>query len=184
MKEYQYQILKSCLQREVMDSEKEFSWFRTLHRAIKCPGRRFYFWWRIANYLYKTGGKASRKYVISVNRRLRNKYGTDINLGADIGPGMKISHFVGIVVADCCEIGSNLNIKQNVTIGIKYDNQSGKIYIGDNVIIGANSCIIGCDISIGNNVTIGAMSFVDKNVPNDCVVYNQRTDNLIYKQIA
>ncbi|HCW99189.1 MAG TPA: serine acetyltransferase, partial [Pantoea sp.] len=36
------------------------------------------------------------------------------------------------------------------------------------------SCIIGDDIYIGNNVLVGAMSFVNKNVPDNSVVLNKK----------
>ncbi|NJD85907.1 serine acetyltransferase [Candidatus Erwinia dacicola] len=168
--------LKKCLQREVMVSEKPFSWSKTIHKAIKCPDRRFYFWWRIANYLYRDG--VAKKLAIRINRNLRNKYGLDIKLGAVIGEGLSISHYVGIVIADCCTIGKNFYIKQNVTIGVKHNDQQGKIYIGDNVNIGANSCIIGNNLYIGDNVTVGAMSFINKHIPVNCTVYTPKSENI------
>jgi len=164
--------LKACLRREVMVSAQPFSWLKTLHKAIKCPDRRFHFWWRIANFLYKSG--CSVKLAKKINRGLRNKYGLDIKPGATIGPGLSISHYVGIVIADCCIIGENFYIKQNVTIGVKHNEQEGKIYIGDNVEIGANSCIIGCNLHIGNNVIVGAMSFINKDIPSNCIIYTEK----------
>ena len=85
-----------------------------------------------------------------------------------------MSHYVGIVISQRSVIGENLHIKQNVTIGVKSLQQQGGVYIGDNVDIGANSCIIGDDIHIGNNVTIGAMTFINKDIPDNCKVYNKR----------
>lgn len=164
--------LKACLRVEVMRTNKEFSWLKTLHKVIKCPDRRFHFWWRVANHLYLND--TMKKYAIRVNRKLRNKYGLDIKLGAKIGVGLSISHYVGIVVADCCVIGDNLYIKQNVTIGVRKNDQEGKIYIGDNVEVGANSCIIGENLRIGSNVIIGAMTFVNKDIADNSVVYNKK----------
>ncbi|XBS68408.1 serine acetyltransferase [Acerihabitans sp. KWT182] len=173
------QHLKDCLQREVIVSPKPFSWFEVLCKAIKFPARRYHFWWRIANYLYKTGGHKVKKYAIRINRNLRNKYGLDIKLGADIGEGFKISHFVGIVIADCAVIGTNFHITQNVTIGVKETDRPSKIVIGNDVTIGPNSCIIGNDIVIGDNVTIGAMSFINENIPSDSVVYTPRLASIV-----
>ncbi|PLR53846.1 serine acetyltransferase [Chimaeribacter arupi] len=155
-----------------MRSDKEFSWLKTIHKAIKCPDRRFHFWWRVANHLYLND--TMKKYAVRVNRKLRNKYGLDIKLGAKIGVGLSISHYVGIVVADCCVIGDNFYIKQNVTIGVRKNDQEGKIYIGDNVEVGANSCIIGENLRIGSNVIIGAMTFVNKDIADNSVVYNKK----------
>ncbi|CCK15710.1 Serine acetyltransferase [Cronobacter universalis NCTC 9529] len=47
--------------------------------------------------------------------------------------------------------------------------------IGDNVSIGASSCIIADQISIGNNVVIGAMSFINKDIPDNCTVVTEKT---------
>lgn len=168
------QHLYECLRREVMVSNKKFSWFNAIHKAIKCPDRRFYFWWRVANHLYTTGNKSSKKIAIRINRKLRNKYGLDLKLGARISPGLSISHFVGIVIAAHCEIGENFYVKQNVTIGVKHNDQDGKIKIGDNVSVGANSCIIGNGLTIGDNVQIGAMTFINKDIPSDSTVYNKK----------
>lgn len=87
---------------------------------------------------------------------------------------MKLNHYVGIVVRAESVIGKNINLRQNTTIGRKDSkNLGGKVYIGDNCDIGAHTCIIG-DIRIGDNVTIGAMSFVNKDMPGDSVVYSEK----------
>ena len=163
-----------------MVSSGPFSWFKTIHKAFKCPGRRYYFWWRIANYLYLS--KRHRKLAIRMVRKLRLKYACDIHPGTQIGAGLRISHFVGIVISHHCIIGENFHIKQNVTIGVRYTNQAGHIHIGDRVEVGANSCIIGDDIFIGNNVMIGAMSFVNKNVPDDSIVLNKKEMTILSNQ--
>lgn len=174
-KEEELQHLKECLRREVMvTNDKDFSWLKTIHKALKCPDRRFHFWWRLANYLYLTGNKRTTKFAQGINRKLRNKYGLDIKLGARIGKGLSISHYVGIVIADICIIGDNFYIKQNTTIGVREIDQTGKIVIGDNVDVGANCCIIGENITIGHNVRIGAMTFINKDIPDNAIVINKK----------
>ena len=181
-KNYYQQHLHLCLRREVMKSEKAFAWRRVLRTYRRHPERRFYFWWRLASYWYQTGGPAQRKFALRINEKLRARYGLDIKLGAHIGAGLKVSHYVGIVISQHSVIGENLHIKQNVTIGVRSLKQKGGVYIGDNVDIGANSCIIGDDLHIGSNVTIGAMSFINKDVPDHCTVYNKRETTLIYEK--
>lgn len=170
--------LKLCFQKEVIKSDiKKFSWLRLLRRAYKHPERRFYFWWRIANYLYH-----KNKYtavVNYINRKLQSKYCCDIGIGAKIGHGLSISHYVGLVIAYESIIGTNFHARQNTTIGIVSSDQKGHIYIGDNVTIGANSCIIGDNLKIGNNVMIGAMSFINKDIPDNCVVFTPKSKNKI-----
>ncbi|MEH6499792.1 MAG: hypothetical protein V7751_10435 [Pseudoalteromonas distincta] len=50
------------------------------------------------------------------------------------------------------------------------------ITLGDNVDIGAHTCIIGSGLVIGSNVRIGAMSFVNKDIP-DNVTYITRKES-------
>ena len=52
--------------------------------------------------------------------------------------------------------------------GYRFAEKKGKIIIGNNVFIGANTTIL-YDVTIGNNVVIGAGSVVTKNIPDDCV---------------
>lgn len=176
------QHLYECLRCEVMMSSKPFSWWRTLHKAFKCPERRYFFWWRIASYLYKT--KKNKKIARKINRSLVLKYGTEIQLPAHIGPGLIISHHQGIVINSAAKIGKSFRIRQNVTIGISGNSKSGlppSITIGDNVEIGAGSYIISENIKIGNNVTIGAMSFINKNIPDNCTVFTEKINRTIVK---
>lgn len=172
----QLSFLKECLRLEVINrsGNKEFSWLKVFHRAITNPGRRFYFWWRIASFLHRTKKTRLKRYSRKINSRLCRKYSIDIALDAEIGPGMKINHGYGIVIRPECVIGKRLNIRHGVTIGRKSNGDTeGKTVIGDYVDIGASTCIIG-DVTIGHNVMIGAGSFVNKNIPDNVIVCNPR----------
>ncbi|HDT4956821.1 serine acetyltransferase [Enterobacter kobei] len=178
--------LRTCLRHEVMMSSKKFSWFMVLHKAIKCPNRRFHFWWRIASYWHHSDSKFLKKRAAKINRNLMFKYGTEIQLGAHIGPGMVISHHQGIVINGSAVIGHSLRIRQNTTIGITGANVNKEpisIHIGNNVSIGANSCIIADNIRIGDNVVIGAMSFVNKDIPGNTTVYCKKTLHVISNEL-
>ncbi|MHA6311669.1 serine acetyltransferase [Pantoea sp. S-LA4] len=169
--------LHECLRREVMISDKPFSWVRTFHKAFKCPDRRFNFWWRIVSFLYNSDSRLLKKMAHRINRKLIQKYNTEIQPGTQIGPGLKVSHFLSVVINGCTVIGCNFKIRQNSTIGIsgRSDNSMAvRIIIGDNVEVGAGSCIIGDSLIIGNNVTIGAMSFINQNIPDNSVVYTEK----------
>lgn len=75
------------------------------------------------------------------------------------------------------EIGNNVTFSIRVTLmahdastkNIVGYTKIGKIKIGDNVFIGANSTVLP-DVIIGNNVVIGANSIVTKNIPDNVVV--------------
>lgn len=179
MQKVDYNSLKECLRCEVLGRNKKFSWFKVVHRCIKKPGKRFYFWWRVANYLNLKGGKLNIRYARRINYNLCRKYNTDIGLDAIIGKGMKINHAFGIVIRNECVIGENVVLRQNTTIGKKQNGAStGKTIIGNNVDIGAHSCIIG-DISIGDNVTIGAMSFINKDIMSGSTIYTAKTNRIV-----
>ncbi len=173
--------LKACLAREVLFPDKKFSWAKTIHRAIKCPDRRFNFWFRIANYLYLNNKMV--KTAKAINFRLCSKYGVDIMLGIKLGEGFSIAHFVGIVITNSCVIGKNFSVRQGVTIGVHHTGQTGMIYIGDNVSIGVNSCIIGDDIRIGDYVTVGAIAFVNRSIPAHSTVFNKRPLTVISEAV-
>jgi len=175
-----YSHLKECLRLEVLnkDGKKKFSWIKVIHRVAFSHKKRFYFWWRLANYLHALPSKRYQKLARKINYKLRIKHGADISVEAHIGPGMKINHFIGIVIRAECIIGKNLNIRQNTTIGRRDSTDlSGQTILGDNVDIGAHSCLIG-DINIGDNVKIGAMSFINKDIPSNCTVITHKSNEI------
>lgn len=72
----------------------------------------------------------------------------------------------GIVIAGGAQIGKNVTISHQVTIG----RSRGKApVIGDNVYIGPGAKIFG-GIRIGNNVNIGANCVVFENVPDNATI--------------
>lgn len=86
----------------------------------------------------------------------------------EIGKNIILYHPYSTIL-NAKRIGNNFSVKNNVTIGNKYDNDAFRPIIGDNVYVGCNVVIIG-DITIGNNVTIGAGSVVIKDIPDNVVV--------------
>lgn len=119
-----------------------------------------------------------KQAALRINRKLIFKYGTEIELGARILPGLVITHHQGIVINGSAVIGHSFRIRQNTTIGITDNNPSNlpiSIKIGNNVSVGANSYIIADQIVIGDNVVIGAMSFINKDLPDNSNVITDKT---------
>jgi serine acetyltransferase len=165
-----WEYLKRCWRVEIMGGEdSQLSIRQMLRRVSQKEQAHYLFWFRLAQHLYRRprGIINYRKVATRIQSRLLRTHGIDIMLGCEIGPGLRILHRAGIVIAHSARIGSNLTISQNTTIGACEADQASKIYVGDNVDIGANSCIIGDELRIGNNVTIGAMAFVDQDIPDD-----------------
>ncbi len=146
--------------------DKQFSWFKVWRRVRSSRRCHFIFWFRVADVLSRKGNRTLKSWAKRINNRLMNRYGVEIMLGAEIGAGLTIEHPTGIVIAKRVQIGKNFLVRQNTTIGI--DGKSERpIVIGDDVVVGANCAITGSNFRIGNRVEIGAMSFVNKDVPDD-----------------
>jgi len=94
--------------------------------------------------------------------------GIYIDRHADIGKGLYIGHFGGIVVRARQQMGECCSIHQLVSIGSK-DDVSLKVKIGDRVWIGAHSRIEG-DVKVGDGVTISAGSIVVNDVKDSALV--------------
>lgn len=105
-----------------------------------------------------------------LDHRIRSKWGIEIPRSAEIGEGFYIGHFGGIVIGDSAKIGKNVNISQQVVIGVAgKGDKKGTPTIGDNVYIAPGAKIIG-KILIGNNVKIGANAVVYEDIPDNAIV--------------
>lgn len=111
------------------------------------------------------------RHVISFKlARLEVRYGISIPYTTRIGPGLYIGHFGGIVINPEAVLGRNCNISHGVTIGqTNRGPRKGCPTLGDNVYIGPGAVLIG-RIVIGSNVAIGANSVVTRDVPDHAVV--------------
>ncbi len=94
----------------------------------------------------------------------RNLYGIELPPGTSIGRRFHIGHQGGIVVIRMAEIGDDVSIRQNVTIGITLDRGGASPKIGDRVDIGAGAVIIG-GVTVGEDAIIGPNAVVSRDVP-------------------
>lgn len=92
----------------------------------------------------------------------RKALGIDLQLSADIGPGLYIGHFGNIVVRNC-KLGSHCSIAQSVHIEPAPGEAAGPV-IGSRVWIGGHTDIIGA-WQIGDRSTIGAGALVTRDIP-------------------
>lgn len=93
---------------------------------------------------------------------VRLAYDIRIEQSANIGPGLYVGHFGGIVLRNC-RIGCNCSIGQQVKIGAPTSSER-IVDIGDNVWIGAHAQIL-VPSQIGSGATIGAGAVVTGDVP-------------------
>jgi serine O-acetyltransferase len=77
---------------------------------------------------------------------------------------------MGVVIGETAEIGDDVLVYQNVTLG-GTGNERGKRHptLGNNVVVGAGAKILG-GIHIGNNARIGAGAVVVHPVPDNSTV--------------
>jgi serine O-acetyltransferase len=105
-----------------------------------------------------------------VLRHHEHKYGISISYRTQVGSGLYIGHFGGIVVSPKAVIGKNCNLSQQVTLGTtNRGERTGAPTIGDNVYIGPGSKVIG-NVRVGDRAAIGANCVVTRDVPDDAVV--------------
>lgn len=98
--------------------------------------------------------------------------GTELGVTARVGPRLRLYHPQGVVVSPHCTIGSDCQLRQNVTIGNTVDrdgNQLGVPRLGDHVELGAGCAVFG-DVNVGDHARIGALAVVAKSVPAWAVV--------------
>ncbi|CEQ09953.1 serine acetyltransferase [Paraclostridium sordellii] len=134
------------------------------------PGFKYSFYMRLCNELTIKKSKI-RKLICRLRlERLMYKFGISIPYQTQIGYGLQIGHFGGIIINNNAVIGNNLNISQGVTIGqVNRGKNKGYPVIGNNVYIGPGAKIIG-SVKIGNNVAVGANAVVTKDIPDNAVV--------------
>jgi serine O-acetyltransferase len=97
-----------------------------------------------------------------------------ISVSAKIGPGFLIAHVGGIIIGGLTEIGTNCDIRQNVTFGGNFNktNSAGRSQplVGNNVSFGAGAVILG-PVKIGNNALIGANSVVTRDIAPNMIAF-------------
>jgi serine O-acetyltransferase len=122
---------------------------------------------RLAHRLLHAGVPLLAKLVSQISRFLT---GIEIHPGAKIGRRFFIDHGMGVVIGETAEIGDDVLIYQNVTLG-GTGKEKGKRHptVGNHVVIGAGAKVLG-NIRIGDHVKIGAGSVVVKPVPDNSTV--------------
>ena len=129
---------------------------------------------RFNHWLWQNNFKLTARFLSQVSRFLT---GIEIHPGARIGKAFFIDHGMGVVIGETTEIGDNVTLYHDVTLGgTTVFDKNGKVTtkrhptIGNNVIIGSGAQVLG-PIVIGDNVKIGSNAIVTKGVaPNTTVI--------------
>ena len=131
----------------------------TLLRLLVMPELRVSAYVRLIS---KTGGCLS--FLLS--QRLRSRYGVIVSDRAEIGEGVQIVHFPGVVIGSGVVVGNRSRIYQHVTLG---QSRGGFPRIGTDVIVYAGAVVCG-RVTVGDGAVIGANAVVLRDVPPGAIV--------------
>lgn len=90
--------------------------------------------------------------------------GISLPASVEIGKGLYVGHFGGIILHSAVKIGENCSLGPGVLIGTKGGGNKGVPVIGNDVYIGVGAKILG-GIKIGDRVKIGANAVVLSDIP-------------------
>jgi len=138
------------------------------------PGVKAIFFHKIANFFATAKFNLIARIISQFSRFLT---GIEIHPTANIGKNLFIDHGMGVVIGETSEIGNNVTIYHNVTLGgitpsinaNEQRNTKRHPTLEDNVVVGSGAQILG-PIIIGKNSLIGANAVVTKNVPEKSIM--------------
>lgn len=144
----------------------------TLLEEDKCRKGKFPPYQRFLRLCQQTK-KNSLLYLLYfyIYRFLCRIYFVEIPVDVKLGGGCYIGHPFCIGISGQAVIGKNCNIHKNVTIASENRGErKGAPIIGNRVWIGINTFIVG-KVTIGDDVLIAANTFVNKDIPSHSVVF-------------
>jgi serine O-acetyltransferase len=138
-----------------------------LEVLLAYPGFHARQYHRLAHALWRWHVPVLPRLISHISRFLT---GVEIHPGAKIGEGFFIDHGMGVVIGETTEIGDNVTLYQEVTLG-GTSHQRAKRHptLGNNVVVGVGARVIGA-ITIGDNTKVGAGSVVVNSVPANATV--------------
>lgn len=97
---------------------------------------------------------------------VQNADGLKLGFKTDIGAFTYINAKHGVEIGDNVQIGSLCSIYSISTI----DGKTGKVFLKKNCSIGSHSTVMP-GVTIGKNSVVGAHSFVNSDIPDNCVAF-------------
>lgn len=146
---------------------------RKLIACLRSPGLQAVLCYRFGHWLLSRN-RALRLLLeplfLIFNLYIQVCWGIELERAARIGPGFIIAHFGGITLSGAALIGANFNLCQCTTIGLAGAGaREGAPVIGNDVYVAPGARLFG-KITIGNNVKIGANTVIHRDVPDNAVV--------------
>jgi len=153
--------------------------FKNLREDLKAYGGKWGaqgFWvmivYRFGRWRYRVRPAIARK-LFSLLYHILFKFvqiitGIQMPCEVDVGRNFVIDHFGGIIISGYTRFGDNCRVRNGVVIGIRRVGEKTAPIIGNNVDIGAGAKLLG-PIYIGDNVIIGANAVVLCDVPDNSI---------------
>lgn len=129
--------------------------------------QRLWLYYRLAKKFHKKNIFIKKMF----DKKIERNFGCYISSDAIIPLSVEFRHPNGIVIGKGAEVGENVVIYQQVTLGGARlgDWQDLKFpKIGDNTTIFAGAKILG-DVTIGKNCIIGANAVVNRSIPDNSI---------------
>ncbi|MDR1790895.1 MAG: serine O-acetyltransferase [Propionibacteriaceae bacterium] len=137
--------------------------------ALTYPGVHAVWTYRFCHKLWVTS-PVLRPTARIISQLSRFFTGIEIHPGAKIGRRFFIDHGMGVVIGETAEIGEDVLMYHQVTLGGRSRGHFKRHpTIGNRVLIGAGAKVIG-PITIGDDTKIGANALVVTNVPPKSIV--------------
>lgn len=90
-------------------------------------------------------------------------FGIEISKQVSIGPGLRLPHPMGIIIAPNVTIGENCDLYADVRLVLAHGAKQGP-QIGNHVFLGDGAKVVG-NVKVGDNAIIGVSSVVTKDIP-------------------
>ena len=121
---------------------------------------------RVAHHFWTERGVAGKLISRMLQSETSDVYGVDIHPGVKLGVGITIDHATGVVIGETAELGDNVYLMHDVTLGATGTSgqQDRHPKIGSNVFLGAKCTVLG-NITVGDGATVAASALVNKPIP-------------------
>jgi serine O-acetyltransferase len=131
------------------------------------PGLHAIWAYRLHHAVWMRGHRLAARLISQWARAVT---GVEIHPGARIGRRFFIDHGMGVVIGETAEIGDDVMIYHDVTLGGRSLKRTKRHpTIGDGVVIGAGARVLG-PVLVGAGAQIGANAVVVRDVPAGAIV--------------
>ncbi|MFJ9351154.1 serine O-acetyltransferase EpsC [Streptomyces sp. NPDC101237] len=143
---------------------------RTRGEALLHPALPALWSHRVAHVLYTRGHRRLARILAYLARAVTG--GIEIHPGARLGRRVFIDHGAAVVIGETAEVGDDVTIYHQVTLGAVGWWRDGRRepgarrhpVVGDRVVLGTNAIVLG-PLTVGDDALIGAGSLVLGDVP-------------------